>query len=260
MPELPGQTPSEPIRGRALGAVTAIIPCLDEAEAIGDVVRDVLRQGVGRVIVVDGGSRDATVETARAAGADVLVESRRGYGRAMMTGLAELHRDCAIVLFFDGDGSDDPGKIADVAGPVLADQADFVLGSRLRGEREASSLNASQIVAGHLAGLLIRLRYGVRFTDMSPFRAISRTTLDGLGMREDSFGWNLEMQMRVAASGLRVRELPVGQRRRRGGASKVSGDLIVSARVAWVLLRTFIRIAGTVRQTSGRAGPTPRRP
>jgi glycosyltransferase involved in cell wall biosynthesis len=244
----------------SLAAVTAIIPSLDEAEAIGQVVRDVLAQGVGRVIVVDGASRDATAETAAGAGADVIVEPRRGYGRAMMTGLAALGAECTVVLFFDGDGSDDPGRIADIAGPVLAGQADFVLGSRLRGAREKGSLNASQIVAGHLAGLLIRLRYGVRFTDMSPFRAISRTALDGLGMREESFGWNLEMQMRVAASGLRIVELPVGQRRRRGGASKVSGDLIVSARVAWVLLRTFLRIAGAVRRTSGRAGPAPPRP
>lgn len=177
-----------------------------------------------------------------------------------MSGVAELQPDCAIVLFFDGDGSDDPGKIAAVAGPVLANQADFVLGSRLLGVREAGSLNGSQIVAGHLAGLLIRLRYGARFTDMSPFRAISRTALEGLGMREESFGWNLEMQMRVAASGLHVMEVPVGQRRRRGGVSKVSGDLIVSARVAWVLLRTFVRIAGGLRQTSGRVGPSPPRP
>ncbi|KPH83103.1 hypothetical protein AE618_00385 [Bosea vaviloviae] len=251
----------EPLKGPAsLAAVTAIIPCLDEAEAIGEVVRGVLAQGVGRVVVVDGGSRDATAEAAHAAGADVIVEPRRGYGRAMMTGLAALGPDCAVVLFFDGDGSDDPGRIAAVAGPVLANEVDFVLGSRLRGAREQGSLNVSQIVAGRLAGMLIRLRYGVRFTDMSPFRAISRTALDGLGMCEESFGWNLEMQMRVAASGLRIVELPVGQRRRRGGASKVSGDLIVSARVAWVLLRTFIRIAGAVRRTAGRAGPAPRRP
>ncbi len=255
------QSETTRVREAVLAGVTAIIPCLDEAEAIGDVVRGVLRQGVGRVVVVvDGGSRDATEAVARAAGADVIVEPRRGYGRAMVTGLAELQQDCAVVLFFDGDGSDDPGKIADIVGPVLAGEVDFVLGSRLRGAREKGSLNASQIVAGHLAGLLIRLRYGVRFSEMSPFRAISRNALQNLGMREESFGWNLEMQMRVAAQGLRVLERPVGQRRRRGGASKVSGDLIVSIKVAWVLLRTFIRIAGAVRRTAGRAGPARPRP
>lgn len=258
MPDLPSETAD--VRDAPLAAVTAIIPCLDEAEAIGDVVRGVLGQGVGRVIVVDGGSRDDTARMARASGADVIVEPRRGYGRAMMAGLAALGPGCTVVLFFDGDGSDDPDKIALIAGPVLADSADFVLGSRLRGAREKGSLNASQMVAGHLAGLLIRLRYGARFTDMSPFRAISRTALEGLGMREKSFGWNLEMQMRVAAQNLRILELPVGQRRRRGGASKVSGDLVVSARVAWVLLRTFVRIAGALRRTSGRAGPEPRHP
>ena len=227
--------------------VTAVIPCLDEAEAIGDVVRAVLANGAGEVIVVDGGSTDATVERARAAGARVEIERRRGYGRAMQCGLAALRPDTGIVLFLDGDGSDRPERIPDVLAPLHAGTADFVMGSRLKGERENGSLSPAQILAGHLAGALIWLFYGVRFTDMSPFRAIARDKLETLGMTDDTYGWSLEMQMRVAAKGLRIVELPVGQRRRVGGVSKVSGDLRMAFKVAWILARTFVRLALRLR-------------
>jgi len=127
--------------------------------------------------------------------------------------------------------------------PIASGRADFVLGSRLRGEREPGSLSAAQILAGQLAGRLIRLLYGVSFTDMSPFRAIRRDALDRLGMAETTFGWNLEMQMRVAAAGLRTLEVPVGQRRRAGGVSKVSGDWRSALRAAAALTMSFLRLA-----------------
>ncbi|KAB2912475.1 MAG: glycosyltransferase [Hyphomicrobiaceae bacterium] len=231
--------------------VSAIIPCLDEEGAIGPCVAAVLAHGLGEVIVVDGQSADRTAQRAAAAGAKVLIAPARGYGQAMLSGLAALSPRCTIVLFIDGDGSDRPELIPAVLGPIESGRADFVLGSRLRGEREPGSLGASQIVAGHLAGWLIRLLYGVRFTDMSPFRAIRRDVLDRLGMVEETFGWNLEMQMRVAAAGLRVIEVPVGQRRRAGGVSKVSGDWRRAALAAWVLVRSFCRLAWRLR----RAGP-----
>jgi glycosyltransferase involved in cell wall biosynthesis len=223
--------------------VSVVIPCLDEEAAIGACVAAVLAHGVGEVIVVDGGSADRTVEQASAAGARVVIERRRGYGRALLSGLAAISPGADTILFIDGDGSDRPEMIPAVLAPIEQGNADFVLGSRLRGPREAGSLAPAQILAGHLAGLLIRLRYGVRFTDMSPFRAIRRDALESLGMREETFGWNLEMQMRAAAAGLRIVEVPVGQRRRAGGVSKVSGDLITAARVAWVLVATFLRLA-----------------
>jgi hypothetical protein len=147
------------------------------------------------------------------------------------------------VLFVDGDGSDRLETVPALLRPLAAGEADFVMGSRLLGEREPGSLAPTQILAGRLAGLLIRLRYGVRFTDMSPLRAIRRDVLDGLGMREESYGWNLEMQMRVAARGLRILELPAGQRRRRGGRSKVSGNLLATARATIRLAATFVRLA-----------------
>ena len=228
-------------------AVSVIIPCLDEEEAIGPCVAAVRAHGMGEVIVVDGGSSDRTAERAAEAGARVVVERRRGYGRAMLAGLAAISPSATVVLFIDGDGSDRPEMIPAVLAPIEGGAADFVLGTRLQGPREPGSLVPAQIVAGHLAGLLIRLRYGVRFTDMSPFRAIRREALEGLGMREETFGWNLEMQMRAAAAGLRVVEVPVGQRRRAGGVSKVSGDLVTAARATWVLVATFRRLVGWVR-------------
>ncbi len=224
-------------------SVGVIIPCLNEEEAIGPCVAAVLANGVGEVIVVDGQSSDHTAERAAAAGAKVIVEPARGYGRAMLSGLAHLAPTIRIVLFIDGDGSDRPDMVPALVEPIASGRADFVLGSRLRGEREAGSLSASQIIAGHLAGLLIRLLYGASFTDMSPFRAIRRDALDRLGMVETTFGWNLEMQMRVAAAGLRTLEIPVGQRRRRGGVSKVSGDWRSAVRAASVLMLSFLRLA-----------------
>jgi len=224
-------------------SVGVIIPCLNEEEAIGPCVAAVLAKGVGEVIVVDGQSSDHTAERAAAAGAKVIVEPARGYGRAMLSGLAHLAPTSMIVLFIDGDGSDRPDMVPALVEPIASGRADFVLGSRLRGVREPGSLSASQIIAGHLAGFLIRLLYGASFTDMSPFRAIRRDALDRLGMAETTFGWNLEMQMRVAAAGLRTLEIPVGQRRRAGGVSKVSGDWRSALRAAAVLMLSFLRLA-----------------
>lgn len=236
-----------PKRTEVNSQVAVIIPVLDEEAAIGEVVAGV-RAHVGTVIVVDGNSKDRTAERAREAGAQVVVEARRGYGRAMRAGIAALGPGVEIVVFVDGDGSDRVELIPSLLAPLLAGEGDFVHGTRLQGEREPGALSLPQIVAGHLAGGLIRLLFGVRYTDMSPFRAIGRETLDRLGMRDETFGWNLEMQMRAAAQGLRVVEVPVGQRRRRGGVSKVSGDLMMAARVTWILAATFIRLARTLRQ------------
>jgi glycosyltransferase involved in cell wall biosynthesis len=227
--------------------VSVIIPCLDEEEAIGSVVRAVLSHHPGEVIIVDGGSKDRTIKFAKEAGARVVEETRRGYGRAMLSGLSAADVNAKFLLFLDGDGSDRPEMIPSLLAPLIDDNADFVLGSRVRGEREPGSLSFSQILAGHVAGLAMRLLYGVRFTDMSPFRAIRRASLDRLGMKEETFGWNLEMQMRAAAAGLRIVELPVGQRQRVGGVSKVSGNLAVSLRAAWTLAKTFLRLAYTLR-------------
>ena len=228
--------------------VSAIIPCLGEEDAIAGVVASVLRHGVAEVIVVDGGSRDRTVERAQAAGARVVVEPQRGYGRALKAGIAAARADAEILLFLDGDGSDRAEFIPALIAPIVEKRAAFMHGSRLRGEREAGSLSLPQIAAGHIAGLLLRVVYGARFTDMSPFRAIRRDAFERLGMRETTYGWNLEMLMRVAAAGLPAVEIPVGQRRRAGGVSKVSGNPIVGLEAAWTIMLTFIRLALSLRR------------
>lgn len=232
-----------------LGAVVSVvIPCLDEEETIFDVVAAVRAQGVAEVIVVDGGSRDRTSDRAIAAGARVVAEPRRGYGRSLQSGIAAARPDATILLFLDGDGSDRPEFIPALVAPIVAGQAQFVHGSRTRGERQPGSLSPQQLTAGMIAGVLLRLFYGARFTDMSPFRAIRRDVLERLGMSETTFGWNLEMLMRVAAAGLPSIEIPVGQRRRAGGVSKVSGNLVVGVKAAWIIAATFLRLAASLRR------------
>ncbi|NJO23902.1 MAG: glycosyltransferase family 2 protein [Sphingomonadales bacterium] len=227
--------------------VSVVIPCLDEEEPIAGVVREVLAQGVDEVIVVDNGSRDATAARARDAGARVISEPRRGYGIACAAGVDAVSADTEIVCFLDGDGSDVPAFLGAVVSPIARGEADFVMGSRLRGHRESGSMTPQQIVAGHVAGALMRLVWGVRFTDMSPFRAMDIDNLRHLGMGETTYGWNLEMQMRAAAAGLRILEVPVDHRVRRGGVSKVSGNLIAGLSAAWKITTTFLRLAATLR-------------
>jgi glycosyltransferase involved in cell wall biosynthesis len=228
--------------------VSAVIPCLDEETAIADVVRSVLAQGVAEVIVVDGGSRDRTASRAAEAGARVVVEPRRGYGRALQSGIAAIRADTEILVFLDGDGSDPAEFVAALIAPVAAGDADFVLGSRVQGLREPGSLSPQQIAAARIGSLLLRLVYGARFSDLSPFRAIRRSALQRLGMRDLGYGWNLEMLMRVSAAGLRAREIPVGQRRRIGGHSKVSGNFVAGVKAACALALTFMRLAARLRR------------
>ena len=238
--------------------VSVVIPCLNEQEPIGGVVREVLAQGVDEVIVVDNGSTDRTAEEPAAAGARVVREPRRGYGRACAAGLARRARAAEIVCFLDGDGSDVPAFMpAMVTGRSPPIDADFVIGSRLRGTREPGSMTPQQLVAGRLAGLLLRMTYGVRFTDMSPFRAMRVERLRALGMSEQTYGWNLEMQMRAAAARLRILEIPVDHRCRRGGVSKVSGNPVAGLRAAWQDRRDFPAAGGRAARPAGAAAAPP---
>jgi glycosyltransferase involved in cell wall biosynthesis len=206
--------------------ISVIIPALNEEEPIADVVRACLTTGLpDEVIVVDNGSRDRTAERACAAGAKVVVEPTPGYGRACAAGIRALSPDCGIVVFLDGDGSDCPELMERLVEPIAKGQQDFVIGSRTRGKREPGSMNFQQVFAGRIAGVLLRILYGVRYTDMCPFRAIRRDALERLGMKEKTYGWNLEMQMRAARAGLRILEVPVNHRCRTGGESKVSGTV-----------------------------------
>jgi glycosyltransferase involved in cell wall biosynthesis len=229
-----------------LADVSLVIPCLNEEEPIAEVVREALAQGLGEVIVVDNGSTDRTAELAAAAGARVVSQPIRGYGRACAAGVAAAQGE--IICFMDGDGSDVPEFIAAVVGPIAEGRTDFTMGSRLRGRREPGSMTPQQLLAGRLAGLLLRATYGVRFTDMSPLRAMRADRLVALGMREETYGWNLEMQMRAAAGGLRCLEIPVDHRCRRGG--EVARDLGLAAgmKAAWKISTTFLRLALALRK------------
>ena len=227
--------------------VALVIPTLDEEEAIGSVVTAVPRDAVDRIIVVDSLSCDRTVERAAAAGAEVIRLPQHGYGRACAAGV-EAAADCDIVAFLDGDGSDCPELIPTLIGPIAEGRYDFVIGSRTRGARERGSMTPHQILAGRMLGAGMRLIYGVGYTDMAPFRAIRRAALLGLGMREETYGWNLEMQMRAACAGLRILELPVAHRRRAGGSSKVSGNLRGTLKASWRILAAFVRIAAEGRR------------
>jgi glycosyltransferase involved in cell wall biosynthesis len=227
------------------GGVTVVIPTFNEAESIGAVVAELPRAIVGRVIVADGGSTDGTPERARGAGAEVIVVGR-GYGLACLAGAQAAAAD-DILIFMDGDGADDPAAIAAMVTPIRAGAYDFVIASRARGEREPGSMASHQVLAGLIAGRLTGLLYGVRYTDMCAFRAIRRDTLLALGMREETYGWNLEMQMRAARAGLRVLEVPVAYRRRIGGESKVAGSLRGSVKAGLKIISTFARIAVETR-------------
>jgi glycosyltransferase involved in cell wall biosynthesis len=224
--------------------VSLVIPALNEADAIAEVVRSVPRNSVNQIIVVDNGSTDATAQAAKNAGAIVVSQPTRGYGRACRAGLnAAVKAGADIVVFMDGDGSDCPKFLNELIRPIQEDCFDFVIGSRMRGIREKGSLNTHQIFAARLAGWLIRARYGVNFTDMSPFRAIRAELLHSLPMREETYGWNLEMQMLVAQKRVRILEIPVNHRKRRGGVSKVSGTFKGTVLATFRIAATFFRVA-----------------
>jgi len=224
--------------------VSVIIPALNEEEPIMGVVRALAATKVpDEIIVVDNGSTDRTADRACAAGARVIPEPRRGYGRACAAGVRSLSPECDIVVFLDGDGSDCPEFVNHLVDPILAGKYDFVIGSRTRGQREPGSMNFQQILSGRSAGAILRFLYGIRYTDMCPFRAIRRDALERLGMREQTYGWNLEMQMRAARAAMRILEVPVNHHRRAGGESKVSGTLRGTFVAGARILATLLRIA-----------------
>ena len=235
--------------------VALVIPTLNEEEAIGGVLAAVPREAVDEIIVADSSSADRTVEVAQAAGARVVTLGERGYGRACRAG-ADAAADCDIVVFLDGDGSDCPELIPDLVAPITGGGYDFVIGSRSRGRRQRGSMAAHQLLAGRVIGAAVRLLYGIGYTDMCPFRAIRRDALLRLGMREQTYGWNLEMQMRAARAGLRILEVPVAHRRRAGGVSKVSGSVRGTIKASWRILAAFVRIAAEGRRTGGALAPS----
>ncbi len=233
--------------------VVVAIPTWNEAEAIGPLLREIVAAGFKDIFVADGGSTDGTQDVARREGA-IVIDAGRGYGRACLLAAQAAPAD-AIVVTMDGDGADDPGMIAALAAPIQAGTHDFAIGSRTTGTRAAGAMGWHQVAAGHAAGVAIRVLHGTRYTDMCAFRAIGRETLFGLGMREMTYGWNLEMQMRAARAGLRILEIPVPARCRTAGVSKVAGSLKGTLRAGSRIIATFVRVA---REPMPQLAPEPK--
>ncbi len=222
---------------------TLIIPALDEAEVIGTILARVPANILDEVIVVDNGSTDRTADVAARAGARVITEPRRGYGSACWAGVSALDPTTEIAVFLDGDGSQRPEELPHVLAPILAKEADLVLGVRqLSGQHPAHAALGTRLVAA-----FISWRYGRRITDIGPFRAIRVELLRRLGMRDRAFGWPVEMVVKAAALGARIVEVPVSQAARLRGRSKVSGTLIGSLRAGYGFVRATLHAAGEVR-------------
>lgn len=232
-----------------------VIPCLNEEETIGPLVTEVRLMGDDAMLpvwlidiyVVDNGSTDATADRAAEAGARVVPEPRRGYGRACLSGV-QAAGEVDLIVLMDGDGADDPAALPRLLAPLLAGDADLVIGSRTMGTAAPGSLTPQQRAGNRVAALLLRLLYGVRVTDIGPFRVIRQSALAALGMREMTYGWSVEMIARTAKAGLRVTEVPVDYRPRAGGVSKVSGNPRTSLKAGFRMIGAILR---------ARRGPVP---
>ena len=219
--------------------VAVIIPCLNEEASIPLVLAALPPGRVDRIYVVDNGSTDRTREVAAAAGAAVVTERERGYGAACLAGVAAA-RDADVLVFLDGDYSDHPEDLDQLLSPVLAGDVDLVLGSRTVLPDSRRALLPQARFGNRLATMLLRWLFGARYTDLGPFRVIRRDAFERLAMQDRTFGWTIEMQIKAARAGLRVREVPV-RYRSRIGQSKISGTLSGTLRAGTRILWTICR-------------------
>jgi len=218
-----------------------IIPALNEADCLGQLLAEVPLDQVHQLIVVDNGSTDNTPEVARQAGATVVEEPRRGYGFACAAGAAAAEGD--VLVFMDGDGSFVPGELIDLLKPISQDKADLVLGARTLQDSQRDFMPPHQRFGNRLFAWLLRQRYGLLLTDLGPYRAIGRELLLALDMQEHTYGWPLEMIIKTAREGKQILELPVSYRPRIAGQSKVSGTLHGTVLSAYRYFRVMLRYA-----------------
>jgi glycosyltransferase involved in cell wall biosynthesis len=219
--------------------VSVVIPTHNEAQAIARVLADLPPHLTTEVIVVDNNSNDGTPEIAAKMGARVVREARRGYGRACLTGLANTENP-DVVVFLDGDYSDRPSELPIILAPIIEGRADITLGSRLSGKSNPSALPWHQSFGNRLAAGLIRLLYGVKVSDLGPFRAGRADVLHALELEETTYGWAVEMILKGALRGFRVVEVPVSYYPRIG-KSKISGTVKGTVGAAWFILSLIVR-------------------
>jgi glycosyltransferase involved in cell wall biosynthesis len=221
--------------------VGVVIPALNEERSLPLVLAALPHSLIEEIVVVDNGSSDRTAAVAVEGGARVVHEPRRGYGSACLAGIAALS-DVDVVAFVDADYSDHPEELALLLEPILTDRADLVIGSRMVGEREPGALLPQALFGNWLATRLIRLFWGVTFTDLGPFRAIRATSLTALQMQDRDYGWTVEMQVKAAQAHLRCVEVPV-RYRKRVGRSKITGTVMGTIRASHKILATIFRSA-----------------
>jgi glycosyltransferase involved in cell wall biosynthesis len=220
--------------------VSVIIPAYNEEEALPLVLQELPKAHADEIIVVDNGSTDRTFAVAQTAQAKVVFEPRRGYGQACQAGLRAVSPETDVVVFLDGDHSDYPEELPQLLAPIEQGRSDLVIGSRVLGQAASGSLPLQQRFGNRLACWLIGLRFGRRFTDLGPFRAIRASSLKALGLRDATFGWNVEMQIKALKADLRIVEVPV-RYRRRIGRSKISGTITGTVRAGLSILGTIAR-------------------
>ena len=220
--------------------ISIIIPALNEEESIGRVLNDIPGEIVEEVIVVDNGSSDNTVTVSKGLGVNVILEPLKGYGAACLRGISILKQDTDIVVFLDADYSDYPQDLHTVVKPIIDDDAEMVIGSRMSGAREKGALLPQAIFGNKLATFLIRLFWGFKYTDLGPFRAIKYRDLLTLNMIDKNFGWTVEMQIKALQKGLRIVEVPV-RYRKRIGKSKITGTFSGTVRAGVKIIYTIFK-------------------
>lgn len=220
--------------------IEVVIPAYNEEQSIANVIQAIPKQNIHRIIVVNNASTDQTSEIAKSCNAHVIDEPQRGYGKACLRGIAEAGQ-ADVILFVDGDFSDNPSEMTLVLEPIIHKDMDMVIGSRILGKRERGALPFHANFGNRLACFLIKHLFGYTFTDLGPFRAITKKALDQLDMRDETYGWTVEMQTKAAIHGLRCCEVPVSYRKRMG-KSKISGTINGSVKAGTMILYTIFSL------------------